>query len=78
MRSFMLPVGLADSSLAITRPNPAGTTLRSSTKGVLSIASRIFRLDIGSFHVDPELYPLLEGRVSGRIGKQRSKTGCKN
>src|SRR5262249_12804316 len=38
-RSFMLPVGLADSSLAITRAAPRGTIRRSSTIGVRPIAS---------------------------------------
>src|SRR5688572_19364943 len=35
MRSFMLPVGFAHSSLTSTRAAPRGTTLRSSTSGVL-------------------------------------------
>src|SRR6266702_6323481 len=39
-RSFMLPVGLADSSFAMMRADPAGTTRRSSTSGVLPMASR--------------------------------------
>ena len=42
-RSFMLPVGLAYSSLATTRALPAGTTRRSSTSGVFPIALRIPR-----------------------------------
>src|SRR5262245_17463535 len=40
-RSFMLPVGFADSSLATIRPAPFGTTRRSSTSGVFPIAPRI-------------------------------------
>src|SRR2546422_7392766 len=39
-RSFILPVGLADSSFAMTRAEPDGTRRRSSTRGVLPIASR--------------------------------------
>src|SRR5215510_14676501 len=39
IRSFMLPVGLADSSFAITRAAPRGTMRRSSTTGVRPIAS---------------------------------------
>ena len=42
MRSFMLPVGLAHSSLAITRPAPGGTTFFNSINGVFPIAERIF------------------------------------
>src|SRR5436309_15276441 len=42
-RSFMLPVGLADSSFAMMRADPAGTTRRSSTRGVLPMASRTCR-----------------------------------
>jgi len=42
-RSFMLPVGLADSSFAMMRADPAGTTRRSSTSGVLPMASRTCR-----------------------------------
>src|SRR5207244_11846260 len=41
-RSFMLPVGLADSSFAMMRADPAGTTRRSSTHGVLPMASRTY------------------------------------
>ena len=44
IRSFMLPVGLADSSFATTRAAPAGTTRWSSISGVLPIASRSWRL----------------------------------
>ena len=40
MRSFMLPVGFSHSSFTKTRAQPAGTTRRSSTIGVLPIASR--------------------------------------
>src|SRR5437870_2661742 len=39
----MLPVGLADSSFAMMRADPAGTTRRSSTSGVLLMASRTCR-----------------------------------
>src|SRR6266568_1812499 len=46
-RSFMLPVGLADSSFAMMRAEPAGTTRRSSTSGVLPMASRTCRLPEG-------------------------------
>src|SRR2546426_6693289 len=42
-RSFMLPVGLADSSFAMMRADPAGTTRRSSTSGVLPMASSTCR-----------------------------------
>src|SRR5216117_791072 len=42
-RSFMLPVGLADSSFAMMRADPAGTTRRGSTRGVLPMASRTCR-----------------------------------
>src|ERR1051325_1084574 len=35
IRSFILPVGFADSSFASTRAEPAGTILRSSMSGVL-------------------------------------------
>src|SRR5688500_18518236 len=40
MRSFMLPVGLAHSSLTRTRADPGGTTRRSDTKGVLPMPPR--------------------------------------
>ena len=40
-RSFMLPVGLADSSFATMRAEPGGTMPRSSTSGVLPMASRM-------------------------------------
>ena len=56
MRSFILPVGFADSNLTTTRAEPAGTTLRSSTNGVLPIASRIFRVDTGHSPQDNGLY----------------------
>src|SRR6266516_134583 len=46
-RSFMLPVGLEDSSLAMMRAEPAGTTRRSATRGVLPMASRTCRLPEG-------------------------------
>src|SRR5207247_9145611 len=41
--SFMLPVRLADSSFAVMRADPAGTTRRSSTRGVLPMATRTCR-----------------------------------
>src|SRR6266571_1656816 len=57
-RSFILPVGLADSSFATTRAEPDGTRRRSSTRGVLPMASRTcFDVCI--------LYPALTGRVPG-------------
>src|SRR5688572_20663414 len=40
MRSFMLPVGFVDSSLANMRAEPGGTIRASWTSGVLPIASR--------------------------------------
>src|SRR4029077_10424660 len=47
-RSFMLPVGLADSSFTTTRACPGGTTLRKVTSGVLPIALRIPPAVVGS------------------------------
>jgi hypothetical protein len=42
-RSFMLPVGFADSSFTTTRAPPSGGRRRNVTSGVLPIASSIPR-----------------------------------
>src|SRR4030095_4310762 len=50
MRSFMLPVGFAHSSLATTRAEPAGTIFFNSTSGVLPMPPRTLCMeDDGGF-----------------------------